>query len=188
MVQGQVHKLEEGPLLGEQGFVGAAAQQPVEHGHGLGPGHRGVGLEGAVLKAGEPALADSLAQGGVGPVVLLHVGELGGQVQFGRGLLGQEPGEDRGELSPGDGALGLEGAVLVAGEHPQGGQGVYITLIPMARFHVGEGVFLPGGGVFQQGVEHFGGLRPGHAVVGADFVLVALQVDHVLLGVEHRQL
>lgn len=83
--------------------------------------------------------------------------------------------------------MGLEGTVLVARERPQGGHGVYITFIPLARLHVGEGVFLPGGGVFQQGVEHFGGLGPGHAVVRADFVLVALQVDHVLLGVEHRQ-
>ena len=81
------------------------------------------------------------------------------------------------------------GAVIVAFDEPHGRHGVYIRLVPGVGGHVREGGAVPREGVHQQGVDHFRGLGPGHAVFGPDLVLVAFDVDYVLLGVkagEHR--
>ena len=187
----QVDVLEDLSGGVDGGLVRRAAQQPVEDGDGLGTGDLVIGPQGAVLfVAGEPAPVYGVAQGVVGPVVVLPIGEQGGEVQLQAFLGGEHPGEDGDELRPGDVPPRQEGcAVIVAFDESHGRHGVHIRLVPGVGGHVREGGAVPREGVHQQGVDHFRGLGSGHAVVGPDLVLVAFDVDHVLLGVkagEHR--
>ena len=187
----QVDVLEDLPGGVDGGPVRRAAQQPVEDGDGLGTGDLVIGTQGAVLfVAGEPAPVYGVAQGVIGPVVVVPIGEQGGEVQLQAFLGGEHPGEDGDELRPGDVPPRQEGrAVIVAFDESHGRHGVHIRLVPGVGGHVREGGAVPREGVHQQGVDHFRGLGSGHAVVGPDLVLVAFDVDHVLLGVkagEHR--
>ena len=79
-------------------------QHPVDHGHGLGTGDVGVGTEGAVLEALDPAQFRGPLNILLRPVAL-DVGEGLGAAA----LSGVEPGADGRELCAGDGRRGFEG-------------------------------------------------------------------------------
>ena len=177
MALGHVDELLLVPVGGEA--VPGAAQGHVHHLGGLGPGHVVVRAEGAVPVAVGPAVGHGGADVPVPPVA-------GGHVVKGDGPAAGSShahAEDLQKLHPGDGGVGLEGAVPIAAHNVLLGQGVHRGVVPLAAFHVGKG----GGGHRglggQQLVDHLGGLGPGHHVVRPEgAVAIAVHVGGVASG------
>ena len=179
---GQVAELDQvGLMVDHVVTVGRAAQHVVDDGGHLGAGNPVVGTKVPVGVAADPAVAGRLGHVGVEPVAAGHVAEVAHGVL---GLIGEGQGDDA-ELGPGDGVVGPEGAVGIAGDHAQRGQGIHRGGVPRVGGHVREGL---GNGhvlVQQQGVEHLGHLGAGHVVLRAESAIrVAEQVLDVVLGVQ----
>ena len=159
-------------------------QHTVDHGHGLRAGDVGVGTEAAVLEALDPAQLRGPLDILLSPVAL-DVGESLGAAA----LAGVEPGANGGELSAGDGRLGIEGrgaAALHDAQTRHGGDG---RVGPVIVRHVGVGVagqqIAVTDGILQQTEEDGGGLRTGDQAVGPDIaVLVADDVGEVVAVVQ----
>ena len=159
-------------------------QYPVDHGHGLRAGDVGVGTESAVLEALDPAQLRSPLDVLLRPVTL-NIGE--GLLAV--ALAGVEPGADGGELSAGDGRLGVEGRGAAALHDAQTGHGGDGGVGPVIVRHVGVGVageqIAVTDGILQQAEENGGGLRTGDQAVGPDVaVLVADDIGKVVAVIQ----
>ena len=178
-----------GPLVhvGEQvgRGLGLALKDTVDEGHGFGAGDVLVGLEGAVGVALDPVVVVGDADLLGGPVAD-DVGEGGGLA--GLGLV--KAGGDGGELGTGDGLVGLEGAVGVAGDDAEGGHGGDGVVVPLAVGNVGVGVGCGEGAVAdfvtQEAEEDGGDFGTGDLAVGMDgTVRIADDVGEVVGLVQH---
>ena len=155
-------------------------QHTVDHGHGLRAGDVGVGAESAVLEALDPAQLRGPLDILLRPVALDICEALGAAA-----LAGVEPGADGGELSAGDGRLGIEGrgaAALHDAQTRHGGDG---RVGPVIVRHVSVGIagqqIAVTDGILQQTEEDGCGLRTGDQAVGPDIaVLVADDIGEVV--------
>ena len=161
-------------------LLGDAVQHPVDHGHGLGAGDVGVGTEGAVLEALDPAQFRGPLNILLRPVAL-DVGEGLGAAA----LSGVKPGTDGGELGAGDGGLGVKGIGAAALDDAQPRHGGDGGVGPVIVRHIGIGIagqqIAVTDGILQQAEEDGGGLCPGDQAVGPDVaVLVADDIGEVV--------
>ena len=159
-------------------------QYPVDHGHGLRAGDVGIRTEGAVLEALDPAQLRSPLDVLLRPVAL-NIGE----GLLAAALAGVEPGADGGELSTGDGRLGIEGRGAAALHDAQTGHGGDGRVGPVIVRHVGVGVageqIAVTDGILQQAEENGGGLRTGDQAVGPDVAVhVADDIGEVVAVIQ----
>ena len=115
-------------------------------------------------------------------------------LNIGEGLLavalaGVEPGADGGELSAGDGRLGIEGRGAAALDDAQTGHGGDGGVGPVIVRHVGVGVageqIAVTDGILQQAEENGGGLRTGDQTVGPDVAVhVADDIGEVIAVIQ----
>ena len=154
--QGGVVHLAVGDGVAQGGAVDRAGtvlggEEVIEEGDTVLPG------EGLALDGGE--VVQQAHRLGLGE---LGVGEGAGQ---GRGVIAQQPQQSGAGLLQGDGVVGAEGAVHIAGEPALLHRQLDVAAGPVAALHVGE----EGGGagahrvlVDRGGGHHLGELRPGH--------------------------
>ena len=104
-------------------------------------------------------------------------------------LAGVEPGADGGELSAGDGRLGIEGRGAAALHDAQTGHGGDGRVGPVIVRHIGVGVagqqIAVTDGILQQAEENGGGLRAGDQTIGPDVAVhVADDIGEVIAVIQ----
>lgn len=114
MARGQVGVLDQAAsIVLDVVGIGRALEHAVGDAYDFGAGDDGVGTEGSVAVAGNPAGATQFFDGALGPVA----------VQVGKALAAFRRDEFRGDVGKfrtGHGGVGTEGAVRVAGDDAEG--------------------------------------------------------------------
>ena len=129
-------------VIGEQLTSAAGKVEGVaQHGGSLLAGDGLVGLEGAVLIAGNDTIFSTEGNGAVGPRARGHI--LKGGIHIVRIGGAQNVGDHSGELSAGDGTGGTEGAVAVAGNVTVSRGLHHVGIVPGIGAHIGEPVAQP---------------------------------------------
>ncbi len=151
--------------------VGRAAAGVVDHDYRLGPGHRVLRIEAAILIAGYPALRRQGGHIAQGPILRRHVRECDGRYL----IYAHHAAQHGHELGAGDLHIGPESSVGISAHDAQSGHGLDALIVIVYLRHVGENRFALSGDLRlrrDQRAEYVGHLPSCDALIRAEQIVL----------------